>query len=74
MMSSESREELKIDQIHQVTLDIVKKLIEICDEIHQNAGDGKCLSRERVWRVMLLVLLSLMFGMVGSGSFLYANY
>ena len=36
MMSSESREELKIDQIHQVTLDIVKKLIEICDEIHVN--------------------------------------
>ena len=36
MMSSESREELNIEQIHQVTLDIVKKLIEICDEIHVN--------------------------------------
>ena len=52
----------------------VLAVMEIRDEIHQNAGDGKCLSRERVWRVMLLVLLSLMFGMVGSGSFLYANY
>ena len=40
MMSSESREELKIDQIHQVTLDIVKKLIEICDEIHTSYFDN----------------------------------
>ena len=52
----------------------VLAVMEIRDEIHQNADDGKCLSRERAWRVMLLVLLSLMFGMVGSGSFLYANY
>ena len=52
----------------------VLAVMEIRDEIHQNAGDRKCLFRERAWRVMLLVLLSLMFGMVGSGSFLYANY
>ena len=35
-MLREGKEELNIEQIHQVTLDIIKKLIEICDEINVN--------------------------------------
>ena len=35
-MGNEIGKELNIDQIHQITLEIVKKLIEICDEINVN--------------------------------------
>ena len=36
IMGNEIGKELNIDQIHQITLEIVKKLIEICDEINVN--------------------------------------
>lgn len=35
-MGNEIGKELNIEQIHQITLEIVKKLIEICDEINVN--------------------------------------